>query len=63
MSVSVGQRQSCSTKLCFATFSATAGNEGETRHCNRAGPEGGHAHQWDGRTWQVVDGKMQHDRG
>jgi hypothetical protein len=56
------ERQSCVTKACFATFEASKAAEGEVRHCNRAGPDGGHAHQWDGQRWQVVDGQMQHDR-
>ena len=56
------ERQSCVSKACFATFEASRGAEGEVRHCNRAGPDGGHAHRWDGQRWQVVDGQMQHDR-
>jgi hypothetical protein len=55
-------RQPCATKNCFATFSAESAHDGEVRHCNRAGPDGGHPHRWDGSTWQVLTGKMQHDR-
>jgi hypothetical protein len=54
-------RQSCVTKTCFATFEASPANVGEIRHCNRAGPDGGHPHRWDGTSWQVVEGHMQHD--
>jgi hypothetical protein len=56
------QRQSCVTESCFATFEASAAQDGELRHCNRAGPDGGHAHRWDGERWRVVVGQMQHDR-
>jgi hypothetical protein len=56
------QRQSCATKTCFATFAADPADQDAIRHCNRAGPDGGHAHRWDGQNWQLVAGKMQHDR-
>jgi hypothetical protein len=56
------ERQPCVTKSCFATFEAGSAREDEVRHCNRAGPDGGHAHRWDGQRWQVVTGQMQHDR-
>jgi hypothetical protein len=56
-------RESCATKTCFATFDGANAREGEVRHCNRAGPDGGHPHRWDGQRWQVVAGAMQHDRG
>ena len=55
-------RQSCVNKACFATFEGSPAADDEVRHCNRGGPDGGHAHRWDGKQWQVVDGKMQHDR-
>ena len=55
-------RQSCVTQTCFATFDGARAQEGDVRHCNRAGPDGGHAHRWDGQSWQVVSGQMQHDR-
>ena len=57
------QRQSCVTETCFATFAGNPADDGDVRHCNRAGPEGGHANRWDGTQWQVVSGSMQHDRG
>jgi hypothetical protein len=55
-------RQSCGTKNCFATFEAGPAHKDEVRHCNRAGPDGGHRHRWDGQKWQATDGRMQHDR-
>lgn len=55
-------RQSCVTETCFATFAGDPAAEGDVRHCNRSGPEGGHANRWDGSRWQVVNGSMQHDR-
>jgi hypothetical protein len=56
-------RQPCAAKNCFATFAGDTGRDGEVRHCNRAGPDGGHPHRWDGSSWQVVTGnRMQHDR-
>ena len=55
------ERQTCVTGTCFATFDGASPRDNEVRHCNRAGPDGGHAHQWDGQAWQVVSGKMQHD--
>jgi hypothetical protein len=54
-------RQSCATKGCFATFESSPAHDGEVRHCNRSGPDGGHPHRWDGTSWQVVEGHMQHD--
>jgi hypothetical protein len=57
------KRQSCASEACFATFEATPTDEGAIRHCNRAGPDGGHAHRWDGRRWQLVAGLMQHGQG
>jgi hypothetical protein len=56
------ERQPCVTDGCFATFEASPADEDEVRHCNRAGPDGGHAHRWDGQRWQVMAGQMQHDR-
>ena len=56
------QRHACLTNGCVATFEASAAREGEVRHCNRAGPDGGHVHRWDGQRWQVVAGEMEHDR-
>ena len=56
------ERQPCASKSCFATFEGSPANEGEVRHCNRGGPDGGHAHRWDGTSWQVVAGQMEHDR-
>ena len=55
------QRQSCVTETCFATFDSSAARDEEVRHCNRAGPDGGHAQRWDGHAWQIVTGRMQHD--
>ena len=55
------ERQQCASSSCFATFDGSPAREDEVRHCNRAGPDGGHAHRWDGQTWQVVSGRMQHD--
>jgi hypothetical protein len=55
-------RQSCLVKGCFATFEASPAAAGAVRHCNRAGPDGGHVHRWDGQRWQVAAGDMQHDR-
>ena len=56
------QRQPCATKDCFATFDARPARDDEVRHCNRTGPDGGHSHRWDGTSWQVVEGRLQHDR-
>jgi hypothetical protein len=56
------QRQPCLSKGCHATLEASAAHQGETRHCNRAGPDGGHVHRWDGQHWQVIAGDMEHDR-
>ena len=56
------QRQSCLTKGCYATFEASPALEGEVRHCNRSGPDGGHVHRWDGQHWQVVAGRNEHAR-
>ena len=56
------QRQSCLTKGCYATLDASPADKGKVRHCNRAGPQGGHAQRWDGRRWQVIAGEMEHDR-
>jgi hypothetical protein len=56
------ERQSCLVQGCFATFEASPAREDEVRHCNRAGPDGGHVHRWDGQRWQAVVGDMQHDR-
>jgi hypothetical protein len=55
-------RQSCTTESCFATFESAAAREDDVRHCNRSGPDGGHANRWDGEQWQTVSGRMQHDR-
>jgi len=56
-------RRGCAFKGCFATFSDAKPRDDEVRHCNRSGPDGGHANRWDGRSWQTADGAMQHDRG
>jgi hypothetical protein len=56
------QRESCLSKGCFATFDGSPARTGEVRHCNRSGPDGGHAHRWDGQRWQVGVGTVQHDR-
>jgi len=62
-SVSAPERQSCQKKGCFATFEASPAHADEVRHCNRGGPDGGHAHRWDLTSWQVVAGSaMEHDR-
>jgi len=55
-------RQSCAAENCFATFEGSAAAADETRHCNRGGPDGGHAHRWDGHRWQLVAGRMEYDR-
>ena len=55
------ERKECLTKECHATFDASPADKGKVRHCNRAGPQGGHAQQWDGKRWQVVSGKMEHN--
>jgi hypothetical protein len=55
-------RRQCAAKSCFATFEGGPAKEGEVRHCNRAGPDGGHAHRWDGQSWQVVVGRLEYDR-
>jgi hypothetical protein len=57
----VVDRQPCSSKDCFATFSGDPARDGEARYCNRSGPDGGHVHRWDGQSWQCETG-MQHDR-
>jgi hypothetical protein len=56
------QRQSCATDTCFATFDSSPARADEVRHCNRTGPDGGHAQRWDGQSWQAVAGEMQHDK-
>jgi hypothetical protein len=56
------ERHSCAMETCFATFEAGAADVDEVRHCNRAGPDGGHAHRWNGQQWQVMDGRTEHDR-
>ncbi len=56
------ERHGCTTETCFATFDSTPAREGEVRHCNRSGPDGGHGQRWDGQLWQTVTGEMQHDR-
>ena len=56
------ERQSCATESCFATFDGSPAHEDDERHCNRGGPDGGHANRWDGKRWQPVNGRMQHDR-
>ena len=58
----MAERQPCVEKNCFATFEAYGAREDEVRHCNRGGPDGGHTHRWDGTRWQVIDGRLQHDR-
>ncbi len=55
------KRESCVTKGCFATFEASPPRDGDVRHCNRGGPDGGHVNRWDGQRWQAA-GDMQHDR-
>jgi hypothetical protein len=50
------------TDTCFATFDSSPARAEEVRHCNRTGPDGGHAQRWDGQSWQVVVGEMQHDK-
>jgi hypothetical protein len=55
------ERKECLTKECRATFDASPADKGKVRHCNRAGPQGGHAQQWGGKRWQVVSGKTEHD--
>ena len=56
------QRQSCATDTCFATFDSSPARDDEVRHCNRSGPDGGHAQRWTGDAWQAVSGRMQHDK-
>jgi hypothetical protein len=56
----VADRQSCGFASCFATFAGGHARPGELRHCNRAGPDGGHPHEWDGERWIVDVGKMEH---
>ena len=55
-------RQGCREPGCFASFEPSAAHTDEVRHCNRGGPDGGHPHQWNGTTWEVTTGAMQHDR-
>jgi len=55
-------REVCASESCFATFEGSPAHEDEVRHCNRGGPDGGHAHTWDGQRWQLVAGHMEHDR-
>jgi hypothetical protein len=54
-------RQTCGATTCFATFEV-GGVDGDVRHCNRAGPDGGHIHRRDANGWQLVTGHMPHDR-
>jgi hypothetical protein len=56
------KRQACAAENCFATFEDSPPRPGETRHCNRGGPDGGHAHHWDDGSWHLVSGRMEHDR-
>ncbi len=56
------ERESCLTETCFATFDSSPARENDVRHCNRGGPDGGHAQRWDGQSWQIVADRMQHDR-
>jgi hypothetical protein len=55
-------RQTCGLSTCFATFAGGPARRGELRHCNRAGPDGGHPHEWNGERWIVAVGKMEHDQ-
>ena len=56
-------RQPCGATTCFATFDVEVGAvDDDVRHCNRAGPDGGHIHRRDANGWQLVTGHMQHDR-
>jgi len=55
-------RQPCRQNGCFASFDAAPAKSEEIRHCNRAGPDGGHPHRWDATEWQLVAGSMEHDR-
>ncbi len=61
-SYGVTTRASCATEACFASFDGAPARADEVRHCNRTGPDGGHANKWDGANWQAVTGRMQHDR-
>jgi hypothetical protein len=56
------ERQPCLSEGCFATLDGSPARIDEVRHCNRAGPDGGHPHRWDGTRWLFVVGTMQHDR-
>ena len=56
------KRQPCAFENCFATFEDSPGRQDEIRHCNRGGPDGGHAHRFDENSWQLVTGRMEHDR-
>ena len=56
------KRQPCAYENCFATFEDSPGRQDEIRHCNRGGPDGGHAHRFDENCWQLVAGRMEHDR-
>jgi hypothetical protein len=56
------RREPCMTQTCFATFSGTTAGVDEIRYCNRPGPEGGHAHRWNGDRWSSMTGAMEHDR-
>jgi hypothetical protein len=55
------ERQPCLSKGCRASFEGRPARDGEVRHCNKSGPDGGHVHHWDGKAWQS-DAGMQHDR-
>ena len=57
-----GSRELCGSPGCFATLETRQPSDGEVRHCNRTGPDGGHANRWDGQRWQLVTGQLQHDR-
>jgi hypothetical protein len=56
------ERQVCLTQECRAAFEASPAQLDDVRHCNRTGPDGGHAHRWDGARWQLQTGVMEHDR-
>ncbi len=61
--MTASSRGPCGSPGCFATFETREPSDDEVRHCNRSGPDGGHANRWDGQCWQLVTGQLQHDRG
>jgi hypothetical protein len=55
------ERGQCPTGECRATFDASSPRDGDTRYCNRAGPDGEHPTRRDGGRWHAAPDRMEHD--